>query len=424
MQVGKSDASHKRREHGSLLGVTPISSVLAVSLAVLMATSALAQPSSNDAAAAVLLEQGRTLAADQPDVALGMYRAAVHLTPKDPVARLLLAELLLKKSGCTEAVPELRTWLSLVAQPPPNPDEYTRVVMLLGDCLRQDSAPAHAVVVEPTAPVAKPVAPVVPKTDVEREDIPLLELVDDLPAPPMPMPEPVVETPPEQEPAPASEETETQAPKAELEVVIGQPGWTCRLGDYVCEPDANGEIIVPLSPGDYTLACNHANARPISQPVTILEGQRIRVAIGVPPEKAAAARAPEPEAEAEASSFEAMFGLGIGPSLGTVGLAAGVRFNSFSFMAGTGLDPLALSASWHVNPGGDGLYLTGGWMVLGNGILRDGLAPSGQAIFGGGGVEVRFNNAFLVRLGAGLQFNSLESGTGPLTFDLSAFWLP
>lgn len=399
-----------------------------------MATSAVAQPSPNETAAAVLLDQGRGLAAEQPDVALGMYRAAIHLTPNDPAPRLLAARILLEKSGCTEAIPELRTWLSLVEQPPPDPEQYTQVVMLLSDCLRQGSTS------EPPAPVTPrpnvvPRTGVVPKADIEpegvvlkdvaaedvtAEDIPLLELVDDLPPPPMPMSDLKAE------PAPkiAPDSVEPQTSPTELEVVIGQPGWTCRLGDYVCEPDENGEILVELSPGEYTLACDHTSARPISQPVTILEGQRVRVTIGAPTEKKSVAGAPRPKQEAKEDSIEPMFGLGLGPSFGVVGLAGGVRFGSWSVLAGTGIDPLALSATWHVTPGATGLYLTGGWIVLGNGILREGHGPTGHGIFGGGGVEVRFQDTFLVRLGAGLQFDNVESGNGPLTFDLSVFWMP
>lgn len=390
-----------------------------------MATSAAAQTSPNQTSTASLVEQARALAKEQPDVALGMYRAAIHLSPNDPEPHLLAAQLLLERRGCEEAVPEFRLWLSLVEQPPPDIEQYTQVVMQLGECLKPESAanPAPATMAK-TRAVAK--ADIEPPP--ETEDIPLLDLPEELPAPPPP-PEPD-EMPLEETTRDATNEAEATEPNVgatptQLELVIGQPHWTCRLGDYVCEPNAEGEILIDLAPGDYTLDCTHPTARPLSQPVTILEGQRVRVSIGVSGKKKETSSADDlQEPEQRASSVEPMFGAGVGPSLAEVGVAGGVRFGSFSVLAATGLDPLALSATWHVSPGKTGLYVTGGWMLRGNGILRDGVVPTGQAIFGGGGVEVRFQNAFLLRLGAGLRFDTFEGGNGPLTFDLSAFWLP
>lgn len=408
-----------------------------------MATSAHAQPSKNESDAAALLEQGRALASEQPDVALGLYRAAIHLTPKDPTPHLLAAELLLKKSGCKEATPELRTWLSLVEQPPADPEEYTRVVMLLSDCLKQNAADVPSEpAAKPSAAVAPTQAPLVPTADVEKEDMPLPNFPDELPdefpdeLPPLPPPAADSEEEAESE-AEAESEPETQAepepelkptslepriPKTELEIVIAQPGWTCRLGDYVCRPDADGNILVELGPGDYTLDCNHPTSAPLSQPLSIPEGQRVRVSIGASSNPRGATTASQ---ESQAPSVEPMFGLGMGPAFGRLGVAGGVRFDHFSVLAGTGVEPLAISGSWHLNSGETGFYLTGGWMLLGNSLLRTAsVAPMGQGVFGGGGVEVRFQDTFLVRLGVGLQYDTTETTPGPLTFDLSAFWLP
>lgn len=241
---------------------------------------------------------------------------------------------------------------------------------------------------------------------------PVPETQAELPAPPLP------ELEPEPEPAVVSNAT-----RGEVEIRTEGPGWTCRIGELVRTPTVAGEIFIELDPGDYTLDCEQARALPVSQPFSLAAGERVVIDVVWTPRPAPPPPPQEERRTMRPGELEWMIGAGLGPSLGTVGLSVGARLDTWSLQLGTGVDPVALSVGYHFQPGGNGLYVIGGWTRVGRGVLRGGDVPSGHGFHSGAGMELRLNR-FLVRLGAGLAVSTNGFGSGPLTFDLSGYWLP
>lgn len=478
--------------------------------------------------AAVLVEQAdRLVESGRPEVALGLYRAAMLLAPDAAAPHLGAARVLRAQGRCADAVPEYRAWMSLVSQPPPSPDLYTEAVVELGECLRTTAAVLEIQTQRPmgcsvdggTPRQATPdasltlelspgphtiacgedlIAPLtltsgarqVLRIDASGRLVSVVRLRSDPPAqcsldgggqfevpvegsqwlmPPgehrldctypghaptsqvltvavavdhdlaltpvptvqpgaapwPPVPEPQEELPPPPLPPPEPEPT-PPAPtsnRAEVEIRTEGTGWTCRIGELIRTPNVAGEIFLELEAGDYTLDCEQPRALPVSQPFTLAAGERVVIDVVWTP-KPAPPPPSQPEPQRTPGAVEWMVGAGIGPSLGTVGLSAGARIEAWSLQLGTGVNPLALSVSYHLQPGSTGMYVTGGWSVVGEGFLRAGDVPSGHQFHSGAGVEIRFVDRFLVRLGAGLALATNGFGSGPLTFDLSGYWLP
>lgn len=274
-------------------------------------------------------------------------------------------------------------------------------------------------------------AQLVDETDDRRADVSLLPVVgpDDAPLPPpppetepqadaAPLPPPVDEAPP----VPAD-----PSKPAELEIQSDGLGWACMVGDELASTNIAGEAWFELAPGTHEVECTRAGAEPVRERLDFVAGQRRLLALKYQPRAAAPVAPPAPTRPAGklfGGPIEWGLAGGIAPALGSFGIGISGRYDRFGLLVGTGLYPLAVSASWFTSPGRTGVYFNAGWIRVGEGVIGGGSSVEGFGFFGGGGVEVRLETPFAVRMGAGLGINSAGTATGPLTFDLAVVWLP
>lgn len=230
--------------------------------------------------------------------------------------------------------------------------------------------------------------------------------------------------PVEKEEAPPPDPTQS-----ELEIVFKDRTWACRIGDYVCEPDAGGTLLLTdLEPGLYILDCEHPTQRAVTRELRLEIGKRVVVTMGAGGPVASPSKSP-PTVESASLGHkirlvEPLIAAGYGEAYGRAGIAGGVRIDSWSFLVGTGLDPLSLTLGWHAAPGRTGFYAAAGWALLGNGLLYTRPGVVGHALFVVAGIDVRFVSAFGMRAGVGAVGDTIGRYPVPLTLDLSLYWAP
>lgn len=402
--------------------------------------------------AAVLVKQARRLEA-QGKLALAseLYASALELDPADAETHRLLAENLFRQQACARAKPSFKSFVALAPPAARSGPAWDEALEHLAICLRSGAARIELTV---DAPAKCAVASAEPR-DVRPGDVASFEV----PAGDHPVActsaagelrtdaaraaegetrrvaiafrarrpddtQTAIALPPAREAARSAPPAPVAgAPKPTVLVVaVEGPGWACGLDDAPPAALAGGEWAFETTPGQHSVRCERAGLEPFEDVVTLTASRRHLLRI---PAIARAAPPPAPSAETYPSDgLRLVAHGGISPALGTVGLGVGVRVGGLEVTTGTGLYPFALAVTYLTDPGATGLYLTGGYVRVGEGMLFGGSAIRGHGTFLGLGFELRPEDSLAWRIGLGVGANSAGTQSGPLTLDLSVVFLP
>lgn len=408
---------------------------------------ALAVPAPDEDAAA-LARQARRLEADgKLELAAALAREALALAPDAPDLHKLLGDLEYARESCAGALAAYDGWRRLLPAERRSNEEWEFVEGRSAHC-RRLLRTALAVTVDVAAECRVDGQPPVALGAGERREFLVtpgehqlrcaapeaLPVELGLPVPPgeilelgvaLARPPPLFDAPP---PPPPPDEAPPAPPvAARLRVQAARPGWSCRVdGGPWREVDAEGRLEFEPAPGPHALRCRHASAAPFERWLSVAAGEERSVELPAvapapaapPPPTVVAPPAPAPR------GAEWMLGGGFGPSYGDFGVAMGGRLGPVGLLVGSGLQPLALTATFAFSPGETGFFVSAGYRRIGQGLFVGGSPVASHGVFGAVGYDVRVVPHLGLRFSLGAATIPEGAGPGPLALELAAFYVP
>lgn len=356
--------------------------------------------------ALLLVEEGRKLEkSGQLDAAIGLYKAALLLSPSDGSNHLCLGRALAKKKRCEPALTELRTYIALSTPAEKKGADYSDAIRRMAFCVHE----LATILDVRTTPASACNVDRGPSRDAGPETAASFDLMPGM-----------HELTCEQEGFEPYRSTVvlSSQEKRSLAVTL-TPEETVAVEPPVMDEKAPVSPVVE-EPSPSTPAVEEPPSLPSTEP--LVETSPVAAAPGtatieakIEPESVAVELSPpEPVSVEKKRAPEWQLAGGAGPGLGTYGVSVGARVGPLGLFAGSGLRPIALSTTWFFSPGETGFYAALGYRWI-HAVSRG--EANGHALFGTAGIDAPVSERFSFRFGAGLGLSSREKEAELLVFD-------